>query len=146
MKILMSEMAWWMNDQGVSYDEVIGCVFDRQKEFSEQALNLFDEIVDSQTWAGMRFDSLAFASKRRFPPLQAADALAFDSNLEFTRRLLGASEKPRTSFTVLTTNLDRSTEPSGNLWDKKYMERFIQHQRKHHKPIEINFGQKIRFY
>ena len=126
MKWVLAEVAFFMDHMHVPSSEIVACVFDRQKKFSEKALTMFDEMVEDETWERReRFDSIAFGSKRRFIPLQAADALAFDVYHEFNRRCFQPNKSPRPSFPVLTANEHPDLQFCGQLWDRPFMERLI---------------------
>lgn len=128
MKWVFSEIGLLMEMAGVPTTEIVASVFDRQKKFSEQALTLFDEMVEDKTWGFReRFDSIAFASKRRFKPLQAADALAYDAYREFNRRCFTPNQPQRRSFTALTANRSKDIQFSGALWDRKFLEWLASH-------------------
>jgi len=128
MKWVFAEIGLLMEMAEVPTSEIVASVFDRQKKFSEQALTLFDNMVEDKTWSyGERFDSVAFASKRRFKPLQAADALAYDAYREFNRRCFNLNQPQRRSFTALTANRSKDNQFSGVLWDRKFLEWLASH-------------------
>ncbi len=123
IKWVFAEIGLLMEMAEVPTTELVASVFDRQKKFSEEALTLFDDMVEDKSWSyGERFDSIAFASKRRFKPLQAADALAYDAYREFNRRCYAPNEPQRKSFAVLTANRSTEIQYSGVLWDRKFLE------------------------
>jgi len=90
--------------RGVSEREKVSLVFDRQDQFRPFALERFNEIV-AEDWEGKnRFHAIGFGSAMTEIPLQAADALAFDSYREFLRRREFPERPPRPSYEALTAH------------------------------------------
>lgn len=59
--------------------EHVSFVFDKQNNFSAEALRLFKDLQGQSSWLNRhRAGEIAFNSKRDFVPLQAADILAFE--------------------------------------------------------------------
>jgi hypothetical protein len=107
-------------------NERVGCVFDRQAQFSGSAIRHFNELLDDQDWTDRRrFDGIGYASKDKSIPLQAADALAFDCYLEFIRKKYYPERKPRPSYAVLTKNLAILPQ----IWDIPAVEHLMETER-----------------
>jgi hypothetical protein len=85
-------------------EERVVVIFDRQDQFDAHAETVFHEMMDERFEGSERFTSIQFDGKENHLPLQAADALAFDSYQEFLRRRDHPNQKPRPSYEVLTKN------------------------------------------
>jgi hypothetical protein len=108
MKGMMAAVHLVMNQ--FSAHERVMLIFDRQDQFRRHALERFDEIRE-ENWEGKnRFDSIVFGSAKEHVPLQAADALAFDSYREFRRRRESPEKPARPSYAVLMTHKVMSPE------------------------------------
>lgn len=108
MKGLMAAVHLVMNQ--FSPHEKVTLIFDRQDQFRRSALERFDEIREENWEGNNRFDNIVFGSAKEHIPLQAADALAFDSYREFRRRRECPERPPRPSYGVLTTHKVMSPE------------------------------------
>ena len=91
-------------------EKKIGFVFDRQDQFDGRAIAVFNGIVEEEFEGTELLDDIAFRSKKLHIPLQAADALAFDSYQEFRRRRERPESAPRPSYRALTANKGVTTE------------------------------------
>lgn len=108
MKGIMAAVHLAMNQ--FSPHEKVTLIFDRQDQFRRHALERFDEVTD-EDWEGKnRFDNIVFGSAREHIPLQAADALAFDSYREFRRRRECPERPVRPSYAMLTAHKVLSSE------------------------------------
>jgi hypothetical protein len=108
MKGMMAAIHLVMNQ--FSPHEKVSLIFDRQDQFRRTALERFNEIV-GENWDGKdRFANIIFGSAKDYIPLQAADALAFDSYREFRRRRECPQRPVRPSYAVLTTHKMMSPE------------------------------------
>lgn len=108
MKAIMAAIHLVMNQ--FSSHEKVALIFDRQDQFRRNALERFSEIIE-EDWDGKdRFDNILFGSAKEHIPLQAADALAFDSYREFRRRKECPQRPARPSYAVLTTHRVMSQE------------------------------------
>ena len=97
MVSLLSQIGLWMNMMKYPASEKVSCVF----------------------WEGyQRFTEIDFASKETTIPLQAADALAYDSYREFCRRRYHPERSPRPSFDLLSKGIP------GWVWDTEQMKKF----------------------
>jgi len=84
-------------------NERILCVFDRQDRFSRKATTIFNELLERREFRGReRFDEIVFGSDRKHIPIQAADAIAFDTRQELISRYFKDAAKPRPSYYALT--------------------------------------------
>lgn len=82
-------------------------------DMKREAIQAFD-FVKTETVYGDRLISLSFADKKEFPPLQAADILAF----EVQKRLANQEKPERKAFTALG-------EPWIRFYDKKNLHKLI---------------------
>lgn len=84
-------------------NERILCIFDRQDRFSKKAMIIFNELLERREFRGRkRFDEIVFGSDRKHIPIQAADAIAFDTRQELISRYFKNEKKPRLSYAALT--------------------------------------------
>src|SRR6266404_3134542 len=110
--------------KGVSANEKVRLIFDRQDQFRSFAVNRFNELA-TEHWEGRdRFESIVFGSTGVDVPLQAADALAFDSYREFLRRRESPEKMPRPSYAALTAH---KIMPQEWILDQREAAAFIQH-------------------
>lgn len=116
MKSLLAQISLVM-DKLFPAQERVACTFDRQDQFHGRALELFNQVLLDETWDGQRrLVSIEFDTMARAIPLQAADAIAFDSYREFHRRFYHPERKPRPSYAVLTKYLVARPEL---IWDQR---------------------------
>lgn len=84
---------------GLSGDPFVAYTFEAGAEGTGQIQKLFaDNYRDENTRRELRLDSLTFADKRQFPPLQAADLLAYELHKHLPRQL-GQDDRP-TRYTL----------------------------------------------
>ena len=84
----------------------ITLVFEKNEEKKRKATAAFDYVRSrNHEFNKILKGGLSFADKKRYKPLQAADALAYDMNKEFTRELRRPHSPPRPSFPLLVSNL-----------------------------------------
>ena len=78
----------------LSGDPHVAYVFERGAIGAGQILKVFQDIVsDEDTRRSMRVLSIAFEDKREFPPLQAADLIAYELHKHLPRQL-GIEDRP----------------------------------------------------
>lgn len=118
MKTLLAQIGMAM---GKFYPrERVTLVFDRQRELSAKAVELFNLGLEELDWEDRRrFSDITYGAKDDTIPLQPADALAYDSFREFERRYYHPERKPRPSYAVLAKNL----KFKGQIWDQKLARR-----------------------
>jgi len=120
MVSLLTQLGLWMSKMKYPQSEKVVCVFDRQNEFSKHAIRVFNKTLE-QDWEGREhFSEIDFNSREKMIPLQAADALAYDSYREFCRRRYHPERPPRPSYALLSKGIP------GWIWDTEQMQKFIE--------------------
>jgi hypothetical protein len=115
MKSLLAQIALVM-DRRFPGREKVKCVFDRQDQFRGKAIDLFHQVLE-EDWIGRdKFEGIEFDSMSNAIPLQAADALAFESYREFYRRYYYPERTERPSYAIVTKNLVARPEV---IWDQQ---------------------------
>jgi hypothetical protein len=117
---VMTYIGLWMHFAKWPKSEKVALLCDRQDRFSEHAMTVFNQALDAPYFEGQeRFGAFGFGERAKDIPLQAADALAFDSYHEFNRRYYHPEQEPRTSFKILSKGIP------GWIWDREENQEFI---------------------
>jgi Protein of unknown function (DUF3800) len=124
MKTLLSMVGIYLQDmRRLPSTEKAACIFERQSEFSSRAISAFNFGLSDKDWSvSGRFDSITFGSPEECIPLQAADALAYDTYRELSRLQYHPERRVRPSYEVLTRN---TCFGSPMLWDEATMKAFM---------------------
>ena len=94
----------------------ISLIFENNEAMRKKAGETFDYVLKQKPELAHIFDGLAFADKQLYKPLQAADALAYDLNKEFTRQLRSPGSKMRKSLEAIL----ESAPGRGVYWPWRY--------------------------
>jgi Protein of unknown function (DUF3800) len=122
MKSLLSMIGVYSQEIGrFPAAEKIACFFERQTEFSSKALYLFNRgVIDKQWKSAQRLGSITYGSASDYIPLQAADALAYDTYRELSRQRDHPTRDVRPSYDLLMKN----AYFRAFVWDNAFMKEF----------------------
>jgi hypothetical protein len=100
-----------------SRGEEVAFVFDRTSEFSGTALNHYNALATSEKWQYSRWlGPIAFESKVKFIPLQAADLVAYET-FKYMHNAQYDPQRP------IRKSIDRLREKvTGEYWNQKSLE------------------------
>ena len=94
----------------------ISLIFENDEDVRKKAGETFDHVLKRKPELAHIFGNLTFADKQLYQPLQAADALAYDLNKEFTRQLRSPGSKMRKSLEAIL----ESAPGRGVYWPWRY--------------------------
>jgi hypothetical protein len=110
-----------MRDYMVSCNETdhVSITFDHDQEFSNPRLTRFNNITKRDPLARERFISICFARTRPYPPLQAADVLAWETRKMLESRYEGKEKSFGSAIIFETPGL----QFVGEYWNKDEFEK-----------------------
>lgn len=118
--LLQSCMEWLTENVALPRDERMAVVCDRKDWVRALATEHYFKLLDTHGW-GNFFGSLTFEDKMRFPPLQAADMLAFEGFKERHKTLTA----PQRARRRLLENLSSSKKLSLAYYDDEGFRAFL---------------------
>jgi hypothetical protein len=126
-----------LNRQRIVDDEFeFTLVFEENEEKRKKANAAFDYVCRrSAEFKKVLKGGISFLDKKRYKPLQAADALVYDLNKEYTRELRRPRSKPRPSFDLLVNNL--KFRGLFTPWTYEHLRKQFEHADKSYKEIQM---------
>src|SRR5258706_4136255 len=92
-------------ERNIPDDEWIAYVLEDQPQFSGRAVNTYNLMKRRADWESrFRLGPIATAPKNKYVPLQAADVLAYETQLHMRRQIYGTQHPERHSFSLLAAS------------------------------------------
>jgi len=113
---LIIEVAELNDRRKISEPFLNALIFENNQAMRKKAEPAFDMVMADRPDFTAIFTPLAFGDKKRYKPLQAADALAYDSNKQFTTFLHNPRAKVRRSLQEILSRVP----PTGLHWPWPY--------------------------
>jgi Protein of unknown function (DUF3800) len=102
-------------------EDSVALVFDRDPEFSSNRINLFNALLTHRAAARKLLCSITFADSWRYPGLQCADILAWETRKEMMQRL-GGHQSTKRWIAMFTKMPQYHLDYIGELWDEQGFE------------------------
>jgi len=111
-----------LHDAGIR-DE-LQIVFDRDPEFSSHRIQLYVEVTNHDPRANALISAITFARMERFPGLQCADLLAWETRKAIIRE--SAGHKTTKRWQQLFTQMpDYHLQYIGEFWDQSEFDKYV---------------------
>jgi hypothetical protein len=102
-------------------EDTLALVFDRDPEFASNRINLFNALLAHRAAARKLLCSITFADPWRYPGLQCADILAWETRKEMIQRL-GGHQSTKRWIAMFTQMPQYQLDYIGELWDEQGLE------------------------